>query len=91
MTASYLLGFGLPQNEKSVLVLGLVSRNIGAAAAPLLAAKVIDERAVVMVALALPITVLWSFGVAIWFGRRATILELAARKATAQVAGSART
>ena len=92
MTASYVLGIGLPQNYKSVLVLGLVSRNIGAAAAPLLAViavKGADHRALIMVALALPITVLWAFLVAIWLGRRPPILESAAKQTTSQPSGSA--
>jgi BASS family bile acid:Na+ symporter len=69
--ASWVLGFGLLANQKSVLVLGLVSRNIGPAAAPLLAVAQTDHRALISVLIGLPLTVLLSFGLAIWFGRRA--------------------
>ena len=88
-TASYRLRLGLAPNQKSVLVLGLVSRNIGAAAAPLLAVSGVDQRSLIMVTLALPITVLWSFLVAIWFGRRASMIAAAAKQTTSQVNGSA--
>jgi hypothetical protein len=69
--AAWVLGFGLLPKQKSVLVLGLVSRNVGPAVAPLLAATQVDDRAVISVLLGLLITVLLSFAVAIWFGRRA--------------------
>lgn len=70
----YALGLGLAGNQKSVLVLGLVSRNNGAAAAPLLAAGARhDPGALVMVILALVITVLWAFLLAMWLGRRAPL------------------
>lgn len=67
---AWFLGFGLAPNQKSVVVLGLVSRNIGPAVAPLFAATLIDQRAVISVLLGLPVSVLFAFAVAIWFGRR---------------------
>ena len=52
---SYALAFGLPQNQKSVLALGVCTRNLGAAFAPLFAVAGVDERAIVMVALGVPL------------------------------------
>jgi len=52
---SHALAFGLPQNQKSVLALGVCTRNLGAAFAPLFAVAGVDERAVVMVALGVPL------------------------------------
>jgi hypothetical protein len=52
--ASYGLSFGLTQGQKSVLALGMSTRNLGAAFAPLFAITGIDERAIVMVALGVP-------------------------------------
>ena len=51
--ASYALGFGLSHGQKGVLALGVTTRNIGAALAPLVAAAETDRRALVMCALAL--------------------------------------
>ena len=48
--ATYGLSFGLPQAQKSVLALGMSTRNLGAAFAPLFAVADIDQRAIVMVA-----------------------------------------
>lgn len=72
---AYLLGFGLAPNQKSVLTLGLVSRNIGPAIAPLLAASVIDHRALTSALIGLPITVIASFLAAFWFARRASAVQ----------------
>jgi BASS family bile acid:Na+ symporter len=52
---SYALAFGLPQAQKSVLSLGVCTRNLGAAFAPLFAVSGVDERAIVMVALGVPL------------------------------------
>jgi BASS family bile acid:Na+ symporter len=56
--AAYGSAFRLPHPEKSVLALGVCTRNIGAAFAPLIAVPGTDQRAVAMVALAVPLTVL---------------------------------
>jgi BASS family bile acid:Na+ symporter len=56
--ASYTLAFGLPHSQKSVLALGLTTRNIGAALAPLISAPGTDNRSITMCTLAVPITVL---------------------------------
>ena len=53
--AAYALAFGLPQDQKSVLALGVCTRNLGAAFAPLFAVSGADERAIVMVALGVPL------------------------------------
>ena len=66
----------------SVLVLGMCTRNLGAAFAPLFALPAVDERAIVMVALGVPLTVLCSFATAAGLGRRAGSLG-DARAATA--------
>ena len=52
---AYVLAIGLPQSQKSVLALGVCTRNLGAAFAPLFAVAGIDERAIVMVALGVPL------------------------------------
>ncbi|MBK7460220.1 MAG: hypothetical protein IPJ42_18000 [Betaproteobacteria bacterium] len=67
---SYALAFGLPQNQKSVLALGVCTRNLGAAFAPLFAVAGVDERAVVMVALGVPLQTMAAFVAARAFGAR---------------------
>ena len=52
--ASYALGFGMPASQKSVLSLGICTRNCGAALAPLFVAKGVDQSAIVMVTLGIP-------------------------------------
>lgn len=61
---AYASAFRLPHPQRSVLALGLCTRNIGAAIAPLLASPGIDPRALAMVTLAVPLTVLCAFLVA---------------------------
>ncbi len=75
---SYLLAFGLPQDQKSVLSLGVCTRNLGAAFAPLLTAAGVDDRAIVMVALGVPIQIVIAFVAARVFARRAMNREPAA-------------
>ncbi len=74
----YLLGFGLPQGQKSVLSLGMATRNIGAALAPLFAAPDVDQRAIVMVAFGVIMQTVTSFVAATYFGRRTSAGEPAA-------------
>jgi bile acid:Na+ symporter, BASS family len=76
--AGYLLGRGLAQPRRAVLGLGLCTRNVGAAMAPLLSAAAIDPRAVVMVVLAVPIQIVCAFLAARWFARDAAGRERAA-------------
>jgi len=73
--ASYWLSFGLPQTQKSVLALGMSTRNLGAAFAPLFAIADVDQRAIVMVALGVPMQTIFSLLAARWFARRAPIGE----------------
>ncbi len=68
---SYMLAFGLPQNRRSVLALGVCTRNLGAAFAPLFAVAGIDERAIVMVALGVPLQTIAAVVAARVFGSRA--------------------
>jgi BASS family bile acid:Na+ symporter len=65
---AYRLSLALPEPQKRVLALGLCTRNVGAAAAPLLAAG-IDSQAMVMVALAVPATILSARLVSRWVSR----------------------
>jgi len=67
---SYMLSFGLTQNRKSVLALGVCTRNLGAAFAPLFAVSGVDERAIVMVALGVPLQTMAAFVAARAFGAR---------------------
>jgi BASS family bile acid:Na+ symporter len=52
---AYALGFGMPAGQKSVISLGICTRNNGAALAPLLIAKDVDPNALVMVSLGIPL------------------------------------
>jgi BASS family bile acid:Na+ symporter len=52
--ASYALGFGMPRRQKSVLSLGICTRNCGAALAPLFVVPDVDKSAIVMVSLGIP-------------------------------------
>lgn len=66
---AYVLNPGFPEGQRRVLALGLSTRNIGAAAAPLLAAGA-DRRAMVMIALAVPTTVAGAALASRWLSRR---------------------
>jgi BASS family bile acid:Na+ symporter len=52
--ASYALGFGMPPRQKSVVSLGICTRNNGAAMAPLFVVQGADPNAIVMVSLGIP-------------------------------------
>jgi BASS family bile acid:Na+ symporter len=78
--ATYGLSFGLPQAQKSVLALGMSTRNLGAAFAPLFAVADIDQRAIVMVAIGVPMQTIASLLAARWFARRASTDERAITK-----------
>jgi BASS family bile acid:Na+ symporter len=62
------LGVGLKQGQKSVLTIGMCTRNIGAALAPLMVIKA-ESRSIVMVALGIPVTLIFSFLAARWYAR----------------------
>jgi BASS family bile acid:Na+ symporter len=79
--ATYRLSFGLPQTQKSVLALGMSTRNLGAAFAPLFAIGDIDQRAIVMVAIGVPMQTIFSLLAARWFARQAPADEPAAPNA----------
>jgi len=72
------LGFGLRQEQKSVLTIGMCTRNLGAAIAPLMTIKA-DSRSVVMVALGIPVTLIFSFLAARWYASHAPSDETAGR------------
>jgi BASS family bile acid:Na+ symporter len=72
------LGFGLSQGQRSVLTIGMCTRNLGAAIAPLMAIKA-DSRSVVMVALGIPVTLIFSFLAARWYASHACQDEPAGR------------
>lgn len=62
--ASYISASGLPHSQKSVLALGVSTRNIGAAIAPLLAIAGTDPRTIAMAVMSVPVTVFCAFGAA---------------------------
>jgi bile acid:Na+ symporter, BASS family len=78
--ASYCLSFGLPYGQKSVLSLGMATRNLGAAFAPLFAVADADQRAIVMVALGVPMQTMFSLLASGWLSRRASLGEPAAAR-----------
>lgn len=77
IAASYVLGFGLPQRQRSVLSLGLGTRNCGAAMAPLLVAADVDQSATVMVTLGIPMMVVFALIAARLFAARAVPADVA--------------
>jgi len=58
--ASYALAFGVPPRRKSVMTLGLSTRNCGAALAPLFVAADVASEATVMVTLGIPMMMISS-------------------------------
>jgi BASS family bile acid:Na+ symporter len=68
---SYWFAFGLRHEQKIVLSIGMTTRNLGAAVVPLLAVAQADQRAIVMVVLALPVMVMAALLSARWFARGA--------------------
>jgi BASS family bile acid:Na+ symporter len=60
IAASYALAFGVPPRRKSVMTLGLSTRNCGAALAPLLVSPGVAPEATVMVTLGIPMMVAFS-------------------------------
>jgi bile acid:Na+ symporter, BASS family len=67
--APYVLSFGMPAQQKTVLSLGMATRNLGAAFAPLFAVHGVDQRAIAMVALGVLMQASFSFGAASYYGR----------------------
>ncbi len=73
----YALSFGLPQSQKSVLSLGMCTRNVGAALAPLFAVPDVDQRAIVMVSFGVVMQAISAIVAASYFGRRASVVPSA--------------
>jgi BASS family bile acid:Na+ symporter len=71
IAASYAFGFGMPRSQKSVISLGISTRNNGAAMAPLFVAQGVDPNAIVMVSLGIPMMFLFSILAARVFASRA--------------------
>jgi BASS family bile acid:Na+ symporter len=78
---AYGLSFALSHEKRSTLALGLCTRNIGAAMAPLLTTPTSDDRAMVMCILAVFITLIMGFGVAHLLGRLQPAAKLAGENA----------
>jgi BASS family bile acid:Na+ symporter len=55
---TYLFSFGLRYEQKIVLSIGITTRNLGACLAPLLSVPDMDQRATLMMVLALPVMVI---------------------------------
>jgi len=66
--AAHLLGSGLPAGRRHALTMGILTRNLGAALAPLRAVEA-DPRAMVMIAIAVPVTFGWALLAARWLAR----------------------
>ena len=60
--------FGLKQRQRSVLTIGMCTRNLEAAIAPLMTIQA-DSPLVVMVALGIPVTLIFAFLAAHWYAR----------------------
>jgi len=67
--APYLLSFGVPREQRTVISLGMATRNLGAAFAPLFAIPSVDQRSIVMVALGVLMQATFSFGAATFYGK----------------------
>jgi len=68
---SYLIGFGLRQDQRSIMALGMGTRNIAAVFTVLIAIPNPDPRLVVMVILVVPLSVIVAFVAARVFARLA--------------------
>ena len=69
--STYFLGFGLPYEQKIVLSVGVTTRNLGACLTPLLSVPDADQRATLMIVLALPIMIIVSLLGAKWLAPKA--------------------
>ncbi len=65
-STAYAFGAGLTPDRRSVLTLGICTRNVGAALAPLFATTGSDERTVVMIVLGVPLQLIFAFAAARW-------------------------
>lgn len=78
-STAFWLSAGLKQGQRSVFSLGMCTRNIGAAFAPLIAMKA-DPQAIIMVAFAVPVTLAASFGAARWLATTQATTSAAAER-----------
>jgi bile acid:Na+ symporter, BASS family len=69
---TYWFGFGMPHEQKIVLSVGVTTRNLGACLTPLLSVPDMDQRANLMMVLALPIMIIVVRLCAKWFSRPAS-------------------
>jgi len=69
-TFPYWFGFGMGHDQKIILSIGMSTRNLGAALAPLLSMSQIDPRAIIMIGLGLPAMLLFAWISTRWFGNR---------------------
>lgn len=67
---AYVCGKGLPPDRRSVLTLGICTRNVGAALAPLVATSGADQRTVVMVVLGVPLQLVFALSAANWLKQK---------------------
>ncbi len=74
-SASYFLSGALPERERSVLALGMSTRNLAAAFAVLFAIPGLDKNAIAMVALGVPTQLIVALLSARWLGVRAAVGE----------------
>ncbi len=74
-TFTYWFGFGQEHEQKIVISIGMSTRNLGAALAPLLAVPQIDQRAIIMVGLGLPSMLLFGWLSIKWFGHPKSAIE----------------
>jgi BASS family bile acid:Na+ symporter len=65
--SAFWLSFGLQREQKIVLSLGMTTRNIGVAIAPLFVAVAIDEKATVMLLLGFILMIIFSLLTVKWF------------------------
>lgn len=65
---TYWLGFGLRHDQKIVLSLGMATRNLGAAVAPLVSVADPDERTIVIIVLSAPVMVIAALLATRFFG-----------------------
>jgi len=69
-TFPYWFGFGMGHDQKIILSIGMSTRNLGAALAPLLSMSQIYPRAIIMIGLGLPAMLLFAWISTKWFGNR---------------------
>jgi BASS family bile acid:Na+ symporter len=82
---TYWVAFGMPHEQKIVLSVGMTTRNLGAAMAPLLMVPDMDQRALIMVVLGLPLMVIFALLGVRLFGRNAATDAASAGQVSAKV------